>query len=292
MDNCPSRIVLRQVIHLKELIMSIDLKFSCCEAGESSSFLVRRFIFLESEEQTGSYSDKHIPEGSCTLIFNFKGEVDMSVDHSPNQKLPPYFLVLPYLGFVNVKAILPIDTFGVACKTSVFSAFFNISLNTFETPSFRTIDDVIPHELYEKLKCAGTSQERIKIFENFIREIEKGDEYKPDSIDVAYEHIYSSNGLIHINNLISELNLNSRSFRRNFYRRVGVTAKSLCRIVRANQVLNAMKESYEIDFQSIVYSGKYFDQPHFVNDFRKFIGESPGTFFNRDLRLVRLFSGL
>lgn len=272
--------------------MSIDFAFSCCEAEESSSFLVRRFLFLESEAQVGSYSDKHIPEGSCTLIFNFKGEVDMSVDHSPDQKLPPYFLVLPYLGSVNIKAILPIDTFGVACKTSVFSAFFNISLNTFGTPSFRTIDDVIPYELYEKLKNTGTRKERIKIFENFIRETGKGEEYKPDSIDIAYEHIYSSNGLLHINNLISELNLNSRSFRRNFYRRVGIPAKSLCRIVRANQVLNAMKESYEIDFQSIVYSGKYFDQPHFVNDFRKFIGESPGTFFNRDLRLVKLFSGL
>jgi len=272
--------------------MSVDLTFSFCEPGEQTSFLVRRFLFLESEALTGSYGDKHIPEGSCTLIFNFKGEVDISVDHSPDLKLPPYFLALPYLGFVNVKAILPIDTFGVACKTSVFSAFFNISLNSLETPSFRTINDVIPHELYEKLKSAATRQERIKIFENFIRETGKGEEYKPDSIDVAYEHIYSSNDLLHINNLISELKLNSRSFRRNFCRRVGVTAKSLCRIVRANHVLNAMKESREIDFQSIVYSGKYFDQPHFVNDFHKFIGESPGTFFNRDLRIVKLFSGL
>jgi AraC-like DNA-binding protein len=97
---------------------------------------------------------------------------------------------------------------------------------------------------------------------------------------------------VHIDNLVSELNLNSRSFRRNFSRRVGVSAKSLCRIVRANQVLNATKESGVIDFQNIVYSGKYFDQPHFVNDFRKFIGESPGTFFQRDLRLVKFFSGL
>jgi AraC-like DNA-binding protein len=272
--------------------MGIDLTFSWCGAEESSSFLVRRFLFLESESHAGGYCDKHIPDGCCTLIFNFKGEVNMSVEQSPNRKLPPYFLALPYLGFVNVKAILPIDTFAVACKTSVFSSFFNIALDTLEMPSFRTIDDVIPYELYEKLKHAGTRQARIKLFENFINEIKRGEEYKPDTIDVAYEQIYSSNGLLHINNLVSDLEINSRTFRRNFYRRVGVTAKSLCRIVRANQVLNAMKESREIDYQSIVFSGKYFDQPHFVNDFRKFVGESPGTFFNRDLRIVKLFSGL
>jgi len=272
--------------------MSVDLTFSWCGAEGSSSFLVRRFLFLESESDSGSYCDKHIPDGCCTLIFNFKGQVNMSVEQLPDRKLPPCFLALPYAGFVNIKAMLPIDTFAVACKTSVFSSFFNISFDALQMPAFCATDDVIPHELYEKLKHAATRQDRIRLFENFIDESGKGEGYQADTIDAAYEQICSSNGLLQIDDLVSDLNINSRTFRRNFYRRVGVTAKSLCRIVRANQVLNSMKESNEIDYQSIVYSAKYFDQPHFVNDFHKFIGESPGTFFNRDLRLVKLFSGL
>jgi AraC-like DNA-binding protein len=272
--------------------MSIDLHFSRCQAGETSSFLVRSYFSLNSNTDTGCYSDKHIPEGSCTLVFNFEGEVNMSIGHLPALKLPPYFLTLPYLGFVNIKVTLPSDTFGVVCKASVFSAFFNIPLNATQTLSFRTIDDVISPELYEKLKSAGTLQNRIKTFENYISRIGEEKKYDADDIDLAYEQIYSSNGLLQIKKLVTELNLNSRSFRRNFDRRVGVSAKSLCRIVRANQVLNALKESGKIDFQNIVYSGKYFDQPHFVNDFRKFVGESPGMFFHRDLRLVKLFSGL
>lgn len=272
--------------------MPINLTFSCCEPDVSSAFLVRRFLFLDSKSQTGSYCDKHIPEGSCTLMFNFKGEVDMSVNNSPSQELPSYFLTLPFLGPVNIKATLPIDSFGVACRTSVFSRLFNISLNTCRTPSFKRIDDVIPNNLYEELKNAEGCKARIQIFQKFINGLNNGEEYKSDSIDIAYERIYESNGLIQISDLISDLDLNSRTFRRNFYRRIGVSAKSLCRIVRANQVLNALKETNEIDFQNIVFTGKYFDQPHFVNDFRKFIGESPGTFFHRDLRLVKLFSGI
>ncbi len=272
--------------------MPINLTSSCCEPDESSAFLVRRFLFLESKSKTGSYSDKHIPEGSCTLMFNFKGEVDMSINNSLSQELPPYFLTLPFLGPVSIKATLPIDSFGVACKTSVFSRLFNISLNTCRMPSFRRIDDVIPDNLYEELKNAEGFITRVQIFQKYLNDLTKGEEYKPDSIDIAYERIYESNGLIHISDLINDVNLNSRSFRRNFYCRIGVSAKSLCRIVRANQVLNTLKETNEIDFQNIVFSGKYFDQPHFVNDFRKFIGESPGTFFHRDLRLVKLFSGI
>jgi len=225
-------------------------------------------------------------------MFNFEGVVTMSLNNSPAQKLPPYFLTLPYLGPVNIQALLPIDSFGVACKTSVFSRLFNISLDSGRTPSFRRIDNVIPNKLYEDLKNTEGREARIQIFQNFINNLNNGEEYKPDCIDIAYERIYESNGLIQISDLISELGINCRTFRRNFYRRVGVSAKSLCRIVRANQVLNALKEANEIDFQNVVFKGRYFDQPHFVNDFHKFIGESPGTFFHRDLRLVKLFSGI
>lgn len=271
--------------------MSLDLTFSSCEPGERVSFLVRRYLFLESDAQEGCFCDKHIPEGSCTLVFNFKGEVSMSLSRL-TKKLPPYFLTVPYLGYVNIQATPPIDTFGVACKTSVFSSFFNIEFNKSDNPSFRPIQDAIPFDLWNKLRDAGSRQKRIEIFENFICSVAKQKEYEPDSIDVAYEHIYSSNGLLHVNDLVEDLNMNSRSFRRNFSRRVGISAKSLCRIVRTSQVLNILKESNEIDFQSIVFSGKYFDQPHFVNDFRKFVGESPGTFFNRDLKIVKSLSGL
>ncbi len=271
--------------------MSLDLTFSSFEPGERVSFLVRRYLTLESDAQEGCFCDKHIPEGSCTLVFNFKGEVSMSLDRL-TKKLPPYFLTVPYLGYVNIRATPPIDTFGVACKTSVFTSLFNIDFNKSDNPSFRQIQDVIPFELWNKLRDADSRQKRMEIFENFIRSVAKGKKYEPDNIDVAYERIYSSNGLVHVNDLIDDLNLNSRSFRRNFYRRVGISAKSLCRIVRANRVLQLLKESDNIDFQNIVFLGKYVDQPHFVNDFRKFVGESPGTFFNRDLKMVKLLSGL
>ena len=76
--------------------MPIDLTSSCYEPDTSSTFLVRRFIFLESKAQTGSYCDKHIPEGSCTVMFNFKGEVNMSLNNSPAKGLPSFFLTLSF----------------------------------------------------------------------------------------------------------------------------------------------------------------------------------------------------
>ncbi len=271
--------------------MSAELTFSSCEPGERVSFLVRRFLFLKSEAQDGCFSDKHIPEGSCTLIFNFSGSVTMSIGDETCQ-LPPFFLTIPYPGYVSICATPPIDTFGVACKTSVFSAFFNVSLDNSDNPSFRPIDEVIPHQLWEQLKAAPSRQHRIDLFEKFILSIADGRAYLPDYIDHAYEKIYSSNGLIHINELIDDLNLNSRSFRRNFCRRVGISAKSLCRIVRNNQLLHLLEKSKEIDFQNMVYLGHYVDQPHLVNDFRKMVGESPGSFIHRDLKMVKLLSGL
>lgn len=272
--------------------MSSELILSSCEPGEQLSFLVKRYLFLESKKPTGCFSDKHLPEGSCNLIFNFKGEVRMNLDQKSSQILPPYFLTIPYPGYVNIQAMPPIDTFVIACKTSVFSSFFNISLHNCPEPSFRSIHDVIPQTLWNNLRDTGSQKMRIKVFEDFIGSVAKGRMYEPDRIDSAYEQICSSNGLVNVNDLATALNLNNRSFRRNFCRRVGISAKSLCRIVRAADILRTVTENKAIDFQNIVYSKQYFDQAHLVHDFRKFTGESPASFFHRDIQMVRLFSGL
>jgi hypothetical protein len=41
----------------------------------------------------------------------------------------------------------------------------------------------------------------------------------------------------------------------------------------------------------MVFEGNYFDQSHFINDFKSIIGEkSPGDFFNRNLTVVKMFA--
>lgn len=270
----------------------MDLNLSYKQSGSQLSFLVRKFVFLKSGEVNKVYLDKHIPDGACTLIFNFKGALEISVDHQKFIKLPTYFLALPHFSFVNIKVKTPCDSFCVSCNASTFSRIFHLSLDKKEIPSFKNIADIIPESLYFSMAEESNNLERVKIFEKYVAEnFASAVCYRRDRIDEVYEVICNSNGLVNINALADGVKISTRSLRRNFLKRVGVTPKALCRIVRANFVLAALKNSSTIDFQDIVYSGNYFDQSHLVNDFKKIIGESPGMFIKRDIRLLERMSG-
>jgi AraC-like DNA-binding protein len=267
------------------------LKISGLDAtGRASDFLVRKYIFFHSTPDEGHMCDKHIPEGTCSLVFNFRGQSYVYGPWFEERRLPPFFLTLPYPSFINVKLDLPIESFCVCCKTSVFTKFFGLKLSETGPDSNRMVDDVVPLSLYDDLKAAGNDLARVDVFERFLSG--RGLAYVRDSIDDAYDMIFARNGIVDIDNMVAELRLNPRTARRRFISRVGIRAKSLCRIVRANYVLGELERSKKIDFQDMVFLSDYFDQPHLVNDFKRFTGESPTAFFSRDLSGVKLFSGL
>ncbi|MFB0973732.1 MAG: helix-turn-helix domain-containing protein [Bacteroidales bacterium] len=269
----------------------LKLKISGLDAtGRASDFLVRRYIFFRSTPEEGHLGDKHIPEGTCSLVFNFSGQSYVYSPWFEERRLPPFFMTLPYPSFINVKIDLPIDSFCVCCKTSVFTKFFGLKLGETGPDSYRMAADVVPHSLYDDLKAAGNDMARVEIFERFLSG--RGSAYARDSIDDAYDMIFARNGIVDIDNMVAELRLNPRTARRRFISRVGISTKSLCRIVRANYVLGELERSKKIDFQEMVCLSDYFDQPHLVNDFKRFTGESPKAFFSRDLSGVKLFSGL
>lgn len=259
-------------------------------SGRTSAFLVRRYVFYHSNQESGYFRDKHIPEGTCSLIFNFKGDVYVDGPGFDERKLPSYFVTLPYPSFVNVKVVLPIDSFCVCCRTSVFTKVFGIKLPETGPDSYRSIDEVVSPELFATLRDAGDDASRVAVFERFLSE--RVSSYTRDSLDEAHDLIFANNGIVDIDKMVADLKLNPRTARRRFISRVGIRAKSLCRIVRANYLLGEMERSKKVDFQDLVFLSDYFDQPHMINDFKKITGESPKVFLSRDLTGVRMVSGL
>lgn len=81
------------------------------------------------------------------------------------------------------------------------------------------------------------------------------------------------------------------SLQRKFARRVGISPKGLMRITRLNYLWDRIRHGCAVDFQDMVFEGKYFDQAHFIKDFKSLTGEAPGHFFARNLEATRMLSG-
>ncbi|GAB1359009.1 hypothetical protein MASR1M31_07880 [Porphyromonadaceae bacterium] len=136
-----------------------------------------------------------------------------------------------------------------------------------------------------------SDEDRITHFEKFISSHVGSERYQPDAIDILYKKILEKSIKTHLHNIMDECDCSCRTLQRKFIKRTGVTPKTLMRIVRLNYLLAKTRSNYKPDCQDLVFDGNYFDQAHFINDFKDIVGETPGHFFiKRDQKADDPFS--
>lgn len=251
------------------------------------AFLVRKYVLLKTTDNK-KIADKHIPDGSASIVFNLSGNIGFA---DSTIKLPACFLTFPHLGHVKLLTVHPAETFIVICKTTVLTRLFHLRLLQLNPPPYLDAENIFDRSLWQQIKEAGSYETRIKIFENYLLHSANIRKYFPDKIDNASEYIYVQDGLLNIRELASSIGLNVRSLRRNFKNRTGLCPKSFSRIVRLNFLWRSAAATGRADFQAMAFMGDFFDQSHFIHDFEEITGECPGDFFGRDLKKVKLLSG-
>jgi AraC-like DNA-binding protein len=70
-------------------------------------------------------------------------------------------------------------------------------------------------------------------------------------------------------------NLSPKRFIERFKTTVGVTPKHYCRILRFQHALSHAENGHRMDWTRIAMDCGYFDQAHFIHDFRAFAGITP-----------------
>jgi AraC-like DNA-binding protein len=74
--------------------------------------------------------------------------------------------------------------------------------------------------------------------------------------------------------------INRRKLERDFDFHVGISPKFLQRILRFRSTITHFYKSNNRNLTALAYDCGYFDQAHFINDFKEFTGLSPKKFFS------------
>jgi AraC-like DNA-binding protein len=72
--------------------------------------------------------------------------------------------------------------------------------------------------------------------------------------------------------------LSAKRFIERFKAEVGITPKRYCRVHRFQRALTEMGRSNRVDWTSVALDCGYFDQAHFIRDFREFSGITPTAY--------------
>lgn len=235
---------------------------------------IKYFVVSENELEN---EYKVFPSSGFVIGFQYKGQLSNIKDDTV-ARLSSAGITGITDGYKIYRNSATIGTILVYFTETGFTHFASHPANELFNLSL-SLDDVFEkgkvNEVEEKLAIASTDKQRILAVEQFL--ITQLKNIETDKLIVeAVKLIYHSNGNIRIKELIEKLCISQSPFEKRFRKVVGTTAKKFASIVRFNAVLDNLSKTKTLT--EICYENHFFDQAHFIKDFKQFTGDTPENF--------------
>ncbi|MNS77325.1 DNA-binding transcriptional activator FeaR [compost metagenome] len=143
--------------------------------------------------------------------------------------------------------------------------------------------------LEEDMNRCQSNEERITVIENFL-ESKLENALNNDDIERCVEEIIQLDGMISIEKLTKDLNTGKRHLERKFLSNVGLSLKLFSRIIRFNNALQLIENKDFRNFTNVAHDGGFYDQAHFIKDFKYFTGLNPKQYFSENLEMAKYFN--
>jgi len=100
----------------------------------------------------------------------------------------------------------------------------------------------------------------------------------PGVVQRVAAYIDSQNGQVRVDDLAFDAGLSARQLRRLFVEEIGLSPKHFCRVIRFRHSVSRLADSPRGDWAQVALDCGYYDQAHFINEFRELSGFSPGEY--------------
>jgi len=253
------------------------MKFDSYLPADELKPYVKAIVISESEtEQTY----KVLPDTSMVIGFQYKGnlsyvnkDVEIPLSSSGITGLRDSFRI--FKNSAGIGSVL------VYFKEAGAVPFFNHPIHELFRESISLDNFMLKSELLileEQLCEANSDNTRIAIIERFL--ISRMKETPPDSVVMtALSLIYKSKGTIRIKELTEQLNISQSPLEKRFRRAVGTSPKKFASIVRIKNIIQQYKQTDSLT--EISYEAGFYDQSHFIKEFKTFTGNTPEIFFKK-----------
>ncbi len=134
-------------------------------------------------------------------------------------------------------------------------------------------------ELRDRLLQQSSLERRFWVLEQFLMQMLRSPDDHP-AVNFALQQFQrSANSMIRV--VVEQTGLSTRYFNQLFRNQVGVTPKLFCRIQRFQNALEMLSVKTPVDGMEIALTCGYFDQAHFIHDFRAFADCTPTEYLTQ-----------
>jgi AraC-like DNA-binding protein len=249
---------------------------------------VKCFWIMEREYTPEHPAEDVMPDAYIELIVNFGTPYVLQAEGAPDREMPRAILV----GLQSKPLIFRCDgtvklvaTRFYAGGALPFLADHGRGLNNLSPTLGREWDDLATR--IEPWVRKDDYDAAVAIVEDHLIERLLTATVDMKKIQSASRMLYHQKGRFRVVELAEHFNLSTRQLQRQFHHVVGVSAMTLARSVRFEEVRKQLMLDPDQSLTALAYEHAYADQAHFIRDFKEFADRTPSE-FAREMRSIQV----
>lgn len=236
-------------------------------------------VMVYSELYQEHTIERLVPDGSVNIVFELSDipQYIFHTDGTPKIKYEGVWISGMHTNFIDISAsskgllILQFHPAGVYPILNIPVKEINNKVVGAEMILGNSI-----FEIREQIIAASSVKSKFQIIEQWLLERISERTGKEDLIRHSITQLIGNQN--NIAEIIGQTGYSHRYFIEMFTNYVGLSPKQYQRIVRFNKVLQLIKDNKMINWTQLSLDCGYFDQAHFIKDFKNFSGINPNEY--------------
>ena len=225
------------------------------------------------------------------LIFHYGDVYKYHPEKGSCITLPRCFLIGQLTRPYEVEPTGETGTFFVCFHPDGFLPFATLPIKEMENTAvpLERLFGEDGQELERAILNAPATSERIELVEKFLLNRLANTKYVDKLVNSTVKTILAARGQFSVNELSNRNNVSRRQLLRKFSSTIGLSPKQLSKTIRIQAILKTLLTEKVTSLTELAYENEYFDQAHFIKDFKEFTGLTPKEFYGDSLKMSLIF---
>lgn len=267
------------------------MKYETFEPNEDLKSLIKCYWTLENHSEEKTEKQIIVPDGCMEMIFHH-GDLYRQYIKNNNFIIQPRSFVIGQLTRpLEIEATGKTGIFSIRFHPDGFVPFCSLPVKELENTAV-SLEKLFGNDgqvLETKVISSGSTTERIHHTETFFQKRLLKDETVDRIVRSAVDTILTANGQLSVNEISKRTNINRRKLERKFSVLIGLSPKQISKTIRLQATLKKLMTEKFSSMATLANEGEYYDQAHFIKDFKEFTGLTPKEFYGDRLKMTSFF---
>lgn len=234
-------------------------------------------IYIWEGNPERPYTIESPPNAYTSLVFNYGETYSITTSKLIEFSLPSIFIAGQSTRNYKLHIKGEIGMIGIVFKPTGLYHFFKLPMDkirddrvdpTAFIPSF-------DKSILANIKAESERDKKLQIVHRFLENLKVDEGFSTPAITETSNKLVLEKGNLDISDLIIKSFMSRRTFERKFTNEVGVSPKFYAKVIRYGFVCSMIAGKREVNFTELLFKAGYYDQSHFIKDFKYFAGRTP-----------------